>query len=119
MQSNKSGGVRTSSGGGVVKLLRNFVLILLLIVFVSIVYNFRNRKVPTETALLSNAVFSEEMQGVFIRDESPVTYSGKGVLSYNVADGGKVGIDTVIASVYKDDSQITRNREIAQLEHEL
>lgn len=119
MQSNKSGGVRTSSGGGVVKLLRNFVLILLLIVFVSIVYNFRNRKVPTETALLSNAVFSEEIQGVFIRDESPVTYSGKGVLSYNVADGGKVGIDTVIASVYKDDSQITRNREIAQLEHEL
>ncbi len=118
MQSNKSGEGR-SVGGFIVKSLRNFVLILLLIVFISIFYNFRNKAVETETALLSDAVFSEEIQGVFIRDESPVTYSGKGVLSYNVADGGKVGNDTVIAHVYNDDSQITRNREIAQLEREL
>ncbi|MBR5512792.1 MAG: hypothetical protein IKV85_02245 [Ruminococcus sp.] len=118
MQSNKSGEER-SVGGAIVKFLRNFVLILLLIVFISIFYNFRNKAVETETALLSDAVFSEEIQGVFIRDESPVTYSGKGVLSYNVADGGKVGIDTVIAHVYYDDAQIARNREIAQLEREL
>ncbi len=101
------------------KTLRNLVLILLFIVFVSIVYNFRNRGVATETALLSDAVFSEEIQGVFIREEVPVTYSGNGVLSYKTADGGKVGKGTVIADVYPDDEQITRNREIAQLEHEL
>lgn len=118
MQSNKSGEGRTV-GGFIVKSLRNLVLVLLLIVFISIVYNFRNKGVATETALLSDAVFAEEIQGVFIREEVPVTYSGKGVLSYKVADGGKVGKDTVIADVYPNDEQIARNREIAQLEREL
>lgn len=118
MQSNKSGEGRTV-GGFIVKSLRNLVLILLLIVFISIVYNFRNKGIATETALLSDAVFAEEIQGVFIREEIPVTYSGKGVLSYKVADGGKVGKDTVIADVYPNDEQIARNREIAQLEREL
>lgn len=106
-------------GSFIIKSLRNLVLVLLLIVFVSIMYNFRNKEAATETALLSEAVFSEKVQGVFIRDEIPVTYSGKGVLSYKVADGGKVGNGTVIAHVFPNDEQITRNREITKLEREL
>ncbi len=118
MQSNKSGDGR-SENSAIVKFLRNLVLILLFVVFISIMYNFQNKEIATETALLSDAIFSEEIQGVFIRKEKPVTYSGKGVLSYKVADGGKVGKGVVIADVYPDDEQITRNREIAQLEREL
>ncbi len=117
MQSNKSGNKSESSF--VVKSLRNLVLVLLFIVFISIMYNFQNKGVTTETALLSDAIFSEEIQGVFIREETPVTYSGKGVLSYKVEDGGKVGKKEVIADVYPNDEQITRNREIAKLEREL
>ncbi|MBO5163904.1 MAG: hypothetical protein J6B75_05585 [Ruminococcus sp.] len=118
MGSRRSEGGRSDSGF-IVKLLRNLVLVLLLIVFVSIVYNFRNKKAATETALLSDAISSEKFRGVFIRSETPVTFSGNGVLSYKVADGGKVGSGTVIAEVYPDDEQIMRSREIAQLEHEL
>lgn len=113
MRSNRS------DSGFIVKLLRNLVLVLLLIVFISIVYNFQNKGTATETALMSDAISSEEIKGVFIRSEKPVTYSGSGVLSYKVADGGKTGNGTVIAEVYPNDRQISRNREIAQLEHEL
>ena len=113
MRSNKS------DSGFIVKLLRNGVLILLLIVFISIVYNFNNKQMATETALMSEAVSSKDFKGVFIRAERVITFSGNGVLSYNVADGGKVGSDTVIAKVYPDDTQIGRNREITRLEKKL
>lgn len=108
-----------SDSGFIVKLMRNSVLILLLIVFISIVYNFRNKEKPTAVALMSDAVASKEFNGVFIRDEEAVTYSGNGVISYNVADGGKLGSGTVIAEVYSTDEQIGRNREIARLQKEL
>lgn len=113
MRSNKS------DSGFIVKLLRNGVLLLLLVVLISIVYNFNNKRTATETALMSDAVSSKDFKGVFIRDEKVVTFSGNGVLSYNVADGGKVGNNTIIAEVYPDDEQIGRNREIARLEKEL
>lgn len=101
------------------KILRNSVLILLLIIFISIVYNFRNRQEKTAVALMSDAVASKELSGVFIRDEEVRLYSGSGILSYNVADGGKLGNGTVIAEVYPDDKQIARNREIEKLTKEL
>ncbi|MDE6775254.1 MAG: hypothetical protein K2J37_02980 [Ruminococcus sp.] len=105
----------------IIKLLRNIVLVLLCIVFVSILYNFNNKgkSVETETALISEAISSQQFKGVFIRKEKVVTYSGNGILSYNIADGGKAGSGTVIAEVYPDDVQITRNRQIKQLENEL
>lgn len=108
-----------SDSGIAVKILRNSVLILAVIVFVSIVSNFRNKGLDTETALFSDAIASTEFKGVFIRSEKAVTYSGNGVLSYKVADGGKTGGGTIIAEVYPDDEQIARNRQIAQLEKEL
>lgn len=113
MRSNKS------DSGFIVKLLRNGVLLLLLVVLISIVYNFNNKRMATETALMSDAVSSRDFKGVFIRDEKVITFSGNGVLSYNVADGGKVGNNTIIAEVYPDDEQIGRNREIDHLEKEL
>ncbi|MCM1133223.1 MAG: hypothetical protein NC340_07095 [Ruminococcus flavefaciens] len=113
MYSNKS------DSGFIVKLLRNGVLVLILVVFVRIVYNFNNRQIGTETALISSSVSSRDFKGVFIRDEKVITFSGNGVLSYNIADGGKVASDTVIAEVYPDDEQIGRNREINNLEKEL
>lgn len=113
MRSNKS------DSGFIVKLLRNGVLLLLLVVLISIVYNFNNKRTATETALMSDAVSSKDFKGIFIRDEKMITFSGNGVLSYNVADGGKVGNNTIIAEVYPDDEQIGRNREIDRLEKEL
>lgn len=112
-------GFTRSDGGFMVKLLRNFSLVLLLIVFVSIVYNFRNRESDTVSALTASAVSAKEYKGVFIRDEEILLYSGNGVLSYNVSDGGKVGSGTVIAEAYPDDEQLSIKREKAKLNKEL
>ena len=108
-----------SDSSFIVKVMRNSVLILLLIVFISIVYNFRNKQAPTAVALMSDATASREFKGVFIRDETPVMCTAGGVISYDVADGGKLGNGTVIAEVYPTDEQIVRNREISKLEREL
>ena len=112
-------GFSKSDGSFMVKLLRNVVLVLLLIVFISIVYNFRNRESDTVSALMATATSSKEYKGVFIRDEEIQLYSGNGVLSYNVSDGGKVGNGTVIAEAYRDDEQLSIKREKAKLEREL
>ncbi len=103
----------------VTKILRNIVLVLFLVVLISIVYNFRNKESDTVSALMADAESSVEFKGVFIRDEQVINYSGNGVLSYNVSDGGRLGNGSVIAEVYPDDSQISLNREIDTLTKEL
>lgn len=108
-----------SESNAIVKLLRNVVLILMLVVFASIVYNFRAKESRTESALMSSAADSREIKGVFIRDEQVVTYSGNGVISYSVSDGGKVASGSVIAQVYENDEQIKTNREVQSLTREL
>ncbi len=108
-----------TDSGLAVKILRNTVLILFFVIFISIVYNFRNRESDTESALIAEATASVEFKGVFIRDEFPVSYSGSGVLSYNVSDGGKVGNGSVIAEVYPDNTQVGINREIESLTKDL
>lgn len=102
-----------------VKILRNTVIVLFLVIFVSVIYNQKNRDSDTESALISEATAVAEFRGVFIRDESPVSYNGRGILSYSVPDGGKLGSAGIIAVAYPDDSQIKRNREQAALEKEL
>lgn len=108
-----------SEGSLLVKLLRDIVLILLLVIFISIVYNFRNRESDTVSALTASAVQSKEYKGVFIRDEEIVLYSGNGILSYNVSDGGKLGNGSVIAEVYPSDEQLAIKHERAKLVKEL
>lgn len=101
------------------KILRNIVLILFVVVLISIIYNFRNRESDTVSAIMADASASTEFKGVFIRDEKIISYNGNGILSYKVPDGGRLGGGSVIAEVYPNDEQISRNREIAQLEKEL
>ncbi|MDE6833280.1 MAG: hypothetical protein K2J39_03385, partial [Ruminococcus sp.] len=80
---------------------------------------FNNREIPTESAIMAEAISSGSMKGVFIRDEKVIRYSGNGVLNYNVSDGGKLGMGSIIAQAYPDDTQITINRQITELEREL
>lgn len=103
----------------IVKILRNAVLILFIIICISVFYNSRNRDSTTVSALMAEASASQDFKGVFIRDEEVISYSGGGVLNYNVSDGGRVGNGTVIARVYPNDQQISTDREIARLEREL
>ncbi len=101
------------------KILRNIVLLLFLIVFVSIAYNFRNKESSTETALMADATSSVSIEGVFIRTEQVINYGGGGIINYKVSDGGRLGNGSVIAEVYQTDEQILANREIEKLTSEM
>ena len=102
-----------------VKLLRNLAIFLSIAVFVSVFSNMRNKERVTTVALMDDAVAFKEFRAVFIRDEEVRTYSGEGVLSYNVPDGGKLGNGTVIAKAYPSDDQIALNSEMDHLSHQL
>ena len=95
------------------------VAIFIIITVVNVAIKAVNQNYVTETALLSVGSDSENVQGVFIRDEKVVTYQGNGVISYEVSDGGKLGIGSVIADVYSSETQIEIKQRIASLENEL
>jgi len=102
-----------------VKILRNLVLVLVVIVFASSIYNFHGNETKTNVALMADATASKSFRGVFVRSEEVIRFSGEGALSYNVSDGGKVGKDTVIANVYSSDEQIEINNQISALQKRL
>ena len=108
-----------SEGSFPVKLLRNVVLILLLIIFASVFLHFRNKESGTVSALSAEATASNEYKGIFVRNEEPVRFSGSGTLSYKVSDGGRLGKGSIIAEVYPNEEQVSINREINKLTKKL
>ena len=95
------------------------VAVFIILTVVNVGYKAVNKKYVTETALESVGTDSEIVQGVFVRDEQVITYGGKGVISYGIPDGGKLGIGSVIANVYSDEAQIELVRHYRALENEL
>lgn len=100
------------------------VVLLLAAVFIILTvvnagYQQINQDYTTETAFVTTGTDSELVRGVFIRDEQVLTYDKGGVISYEVADGGKLGIGSVIANVYSSENQIEIKQRISALENEL
>ncbi len=93
------------------------VAILVILTGINIAYKKMHKDYTTETALLTVGSDSEMVQGVFIRDEEVITYDGSGVISYEVPDGGKLGIGSVIANVYSSETQIEIKQRIESLEN--
>lgn len=95
------------------------VAVFIIITVANVVVKQFGQNYVTETALLAEVSDSEFLQGVFIRDEVVITYDGSGVMSYEVPDGGKLGIGSVIANVYANENQIAVRQKIEELENEL
>ena len=94
------------------------VAVFVILTVINVAYQHMTQEYITETALLSVGSDSELVQGVFIRDEKVITYAGEGVISYEVSDGGKLGIGSTIATVYSNEAQIGIKQRIAALEKE-
>ncbi len=101
------------------RIVLGLVAVFIILTVFNVVFQFFSKDYTTETALLSSGNESESVQGVFIRDEQVITYSGSGVISYEVSDGGKLGIGSIIANIYASESQIEIKQRIALLENEL
>lgn len=99
------------------------VLVFLISVFILItvfsqVYHIFDNKYKTETAYVYSSAESAVFKGVYIRRETPVPYSGHGVVSYTSPDGSKFSKDSVIAEVYNNENQISVNQQIKELTEE-
>ena len=104
---------------GTLTFLLVLVAVFIIVTVVNVGYKAVNKEYVTETALASVGTDSETVKGVFVRDEKVITYGGKGVISYEVPDGGKLGIGSVIAKVYSTEEQIELGRHIRSLQNEL
>ncbi len=107
------------SGYGMLRLVFGLVAVFIILTTVNTGYQRMRKGYTTETALLAVGSDSEQVQGVFIRNEEVITYNGNGVINYEVADGGKLGIGSVIANVYSSENQIEIKQRIRNLENTL
>ncbi len=103
--------------------LTNILLILLSVSVITMIgtifYHFFDTDYQTETAVFSSAEQSVTFQGVYVRDETVLSYSGSGSVSYNIPDGGRVGKNEVIANIYGNTAAIKQSQQIEELEEEL
>lgn len=103
--------------------LTNILLVLLsvsvLTMIGTIFYHFLDTNYQTETAVTASAEQSVTFEGVYVRDETVLSYNGSGNICYSVPDGGRVGTKETIANIYASESAIEINQQIEALEEEL
>ncbi len=103
--------------------LTNILLVLLsvsvLTMIGTIFYHFLDTNYQTETAVTASAEQSVTFEGVYVRDETVLSYNGSGSICYNIPDGGRVGAEEAIANIYTNESAIEINQQITALQEEL
>lgn len=73
----------------------------------------------TETAVSYVAVDRISFDAVFLRNEHVITGSSNGVISYPYPDGSKFSRNSVVAYVYRSESDTNLEKKIEELEEEL
>lgn len=102
-----------------VKILITLLSLFVFITIASQIYLATQQNYETETANSYVAKEKVAFTGVYLRDETPLLYSGSGVIQYPYPDGSKMAKDSVVAYVYNTENGITNNQQIAKLEEEL
>lgn len=102
-----------------IKILAAVLIIFMFITVVNIFYHFIAGQYETATAVEISTSNTESFQCVYIRNEEVITYSGNGVVGYEVADGGKLGIGSVIANIYNSEADIQNKQKISKLQSDL
>lgn len=95
------------------------VSLFVLLMAVGQLFFSRGSKVSTEVAYSYDHEVNVPFDGVYMRDESLVYNSGTGVLSFENADGTKVGKSSVIARRYKSEGDSAYLREIEALNKQI
>ncbi len=97
-----------------------FVLGLFILITVGsqVVLSFKD-DYDIETAVSYVAVDRVSFDVVFLRNEHVVTGSSKGVISYPYPDGSKFSKNSVVAYVYRSESDTELEKKIEELEEEL
>lgn len=101
------------------KFLIFFLSLFLIVTVISQLYFTMQEGYKTETAISYSASDSVSFQGIFVRDETPITYSGGGIVSYPNPDGSKIAKGSAVAVVYGREADLSANRKVEALEKEI
>lgn len=101
------------------RILSVLLLICITTSLLSVIIHLNDEEYKTETATYAEADDSVSFKAIYIRNEEVVRYSGNGVVSYEVPDGGKLGKGSVIAEIYADESQIDVKQKIDDINNQL
>ena len=66
------------SSSWMLRIVRWLLAVMSIVCVFSVVYHLYNQQYETETAIYATADESVAFQGVYVRDETPCTYSGQG-----------------------------------------
>ena len=102
-----------------VKILAALVAVLMVTVIGSQIYYVINEKHDTEEAVISTINENISFDGVIVRNETVISYTGSGVVDYMFPDGSKVKADDVVAQVYNTEDQIAAKNKAALLQGEI
>lgn len=101
------------------RILKWLVMIFAVVLASTIFYHLLFPGYETENATYYSVSNGSAFQGVYVREETPVLYSGNGAVRYCVPDGAKLGVGSVLAEIYPGEDQIDLRRRIAEKENEL
>lgn len=101
------------------RILRVLVVILAAVMAFTTFYHLFFQSYETENAVYYEVSDVTAFQGVYVREERPLRYSGQGAVRYLVEDGAKLGVGSAIAEIYADEEQIDLRRSIAEKEAEI
>ncbi len=101
------------------KILSLLLLICVTASLLNIIFHLASNEYVTETAIYAQENESVTFKSVYVRNEEVIRYTGGGVVSYSVPDGGKLGKGSAYAEIYADESQINIKQQISELEGQL
>lgn len=102
-----------------VKIIAALLGVLMVTMLGSQLYYFINEKHDTEEAVLSTINENVSFDGVVVRNETVINYSGGGVIDYLFEDGSKVKADDTVAEVYNTEDQILAKSKAQQFDAEM
>lgn len=101
------------------RILKILLLVFAVVLASTIFYHLFFTDYETENAIYYEVSDVSYFQGVYIREEEVLRYTGSGAVRYCVDDGAKLGVGSVIAEIYSSEEQIDLRRRIAEKEDEL
>ena len=102
----------------ITKIIIFFISVFIILMVGSQIYYVVSENEETYRAISYTTKQTIDFDGVFVRNETILPYSGGGVLNYINSDGSKIASNSIVAQVVTDEEQIDIINNIANLEQQ-
>ena len=102
----------------ITKIIIFFISVFIILMVGSQIYYVVSENEETYRAISYTTKQTIDFDGIFVRNETILPYSGGGVLNYINSDGSKIASNSIVAQVVTDEEQIDIINNIANLEQQ-